>query len=107
LTIGENRIDLLMVELQEEQERLLRAILLALGVAVFGFLAAAALTVALVVALWWLSPLAVLLALTAVYCAVSLLLYRRFACLQRNWETFPATLSQLKKDRACLESHLS
>jgi uncharacterized membrane protein YqjE len=107
LTIGENRIDLLMVEVQEERERLLRAILLALGVAVFGFLAAAALTVALVVALWWLSPLAVLLALTAIYCVASLLLYRRFACLQRNWETFPATLGQLKKDRACLESHLS
>ena len=35
LTIGENRFELLMVEVQEERERLLRAILLALGVAAF------------------------------------------------------------------------
>src|ERR1035438_1109231 len=33
LIIGENRFELLMVEVQEERERLLRAILLALGVA--------------------------------------------------------------------------
>jgi uncharacterized membrane protein YqjE len=76
-------------------------------VAVFGFLAATALTVALVVALWWLSPLSVLLTLAALYCTASLLLYQRFTFLQRNWETLPDTLDQLKKDRACLESHLS
>jgi uncharacterized membrane protein YqjE len=107
LTIGENRLELLMVEVQEERERLLRAILLALGVAVFGFLAGAALTVALVVSLWWLSPLTVLLTLAALYCTASLLLYRRFAFLQRNWETLPATLDQLRKDRACLEKQLT
>jgi uncharacterized membrane protein YqjE len=107
LTIVENRIELLMLEVQEERERLLRVILLALGVAVFGFLAATALTVALVVALWWLSPLSVLLTLAALYCTASLLLYQRFTFLQRNWETLPDTLDQLKKDRACLESHLS
>ncbi|MDB6110674.1 MAG: hypothetical protein JWR69_2424, partial [Pedosphaera sp.] len=44
MTIGENRLELLLVEVQEERERLLRAILLALGVAVFGFLTGAALT---------------------------------------------------------------
>ena len=31
LTIGENRFELLMLEVQEERERLLRAILLTLG----------------------------------------------------------------------------
>ena len=44
LTIGENRFELLIVEVQEERARLLRAILLALGVAAFGLLAAIALT---------------------------------------------------------------
>ena len=33
LTIGENRLELLTVEVQEERERLLHALLLALGVA--------------------------------------------------------------------------
>ncbi|MDB6111787.1 MAG: hypothetical protein JWR69_3537, partial [Pedosphaera sp.] len=87
-------------------ERLLRAILLALGVAVFGFLTGAALTVALVVLLWSLSPIVVLLSLTALYGATSFLMYRRFSVLQHNWHTLPATLDQLRKDRACLENHL-
>jgi uncharacterized membrane protein YqjE len=107
LTIGENRLELLMVEVQEERERLLRAIVLALGVAVFGFLAGAALTVALVVLLWSLSPIAVLLTLTVLYSAASVFLYRCLAALQRNWETLPATLGQLRKDRACLEKYLA
>ncbi len=56
LTIGENRFELLMVEVQEERERLLRAILLALGVAAFGLLAGVALTGAIVVLFWEVSP---------------------------------------------------
>jgi uncharacterized membrane protein YqjE len=107
LVVVENRLELLMVEVQEERERLLRAILLALGVAVFGFLAGAALTVALVVLLWSLSPIAVLLTLTVLYSATAVFLYRHFAFLQRNWETLPATLDQLRKDRACIENYLS
>src|SRR5438270_11232988 len=90
MTIGENRLELLMVEVQEERERLLRAILLALGVAVFGFLAGVALTVALVVLLWSLSPIVVLLSLTAIYGTTSVFLCRRFTSLQRNWKIFPA-----------------
>src|SRR5580658_9935642 len=39
LTIGENRLELLMVEVQEEGEHLLHAFLLALVAAVFGLLA--------------------------------------------------------------------
>jgi len=107
LTIGENRLELLMVEVQEERERLMRAIVLALGIAVFGFLMGAALTVALVVLLWSLSPIAVLLTLAALYGAISLFLYRRFTVLQRNWKTFPATLDQLRKDCACIENRLA
>jgi uncharacterized membrane protein YqjE len=44
LTIGENRLELLTVEVQEGREHLLRAFLLALGVAVFGLLAVITLT---------------------------------------------------------------
>ena len=95
-----------MVEVQEERERLLRAILLALGVAVFSFLAGAALTVALVVLLWHLSPVAVLLGLTGLYAAIAGYLYFRFSGLWRDWQTLPATVDQLRKDRAGLESLL-
>jgi uncharacterized membrane protein YqjE len=106
LTIGENRLELLMLEVQEERERLLRAILLALGVAVFAFLAGVALNVALVVVLWHLSPVAVLLVLTGLYSASAICLYRRFTTLLHDWKTLPATLDQLRKDRVCLEKTL-
>ena len=106
LTIGENRLELLMVEVQEERERLLHAILLALGVALFALLSGAALTIALVVVFWALSPVGVLLTLAVIYAGASIYLYCRFTALQRNWKTFPATLDQFRKDRACFEQHL-
>ena len=107
LTIGENRLELLMVEMQEERERLLRAILLGLGVATLGLLAGLTLTGALVVLLGGASPAVVLLALTALYGGTAVVLYRRLTLLLRDWENFPATLDQLRKDCACLEKSLN
>jgi uncharacterized membrane protein YqjE len=106
LTIGENRLELLTVEVQEERVRLLRAILLALGVAAFGLLAGVALTGAIVVWLWDFSPVAVLLALTGFHGAAAVLLHRRLTVLLRDWKNFPATLDQLRKDCAWLEKTL-
>jgi uncharacterized membrane protein YqjE len=103
LTIGENRLELLKVEVQEERERLLHAFLLALGVAAFGLLAGVALSGAVVVLFWDFSPLAVLLVLTGLHGSAAVVLYRRLAGLLRDWQTFSATLDQLRKDRACLE----
>ena len=107
LTIGENRLELLTVEVQEERERLLHAFLLALGVAAFGLLAGLTLTAAIVVWLWAWSPVAVLLTLTGLYGAAGIFLYRRLAGLLRDWQTLSATLDQLRKDRACLEKNLA
>lgn len=104
LTIGENRLELLMVEVQEERVRLLRAILLALGVAALGLLAGVALTAAIVVLFWAFSPVAVLLVLTGLYGTAAVCLYRRLTVLLRDWQNLPATLDQLRKDRACLET---
>ena len=107
LTLGENRFELLLVEVQEERERLLHAILLALGMATFGLLAGVALTGTLVVLLWELSRVATLLVLTSLYGAAAVCLYRRLTRLLRDWQNLPATLDQLRKDRACLENILT
>jgi len=106
LTIGENRLELLTVEVQEERERLLHALLLALGVAAFGLLTGLTLTAAIVVLLWAWSPVAVLLILTALYGAVGICLWRRLTRLLHDWQTFSASLDQLRKDRECLEKIL-
>ena len=107
LTIGENRLELLTVEVQEERERLLHAILLALGVVAFGLVAGLTLTAAIVVLLWAWSPVAVLLILTGLYGGAAVCLYRRLTGLLRDWQTFSATLDQLQKDRVCLEKSLA
>jgi uncharacterized membrane protein YqjE len=107
LTIGENRLELLTVEVQEERERLLHSFLLALGVAAFGLLAGLTLTAAIVVLLGQYSPLAVLLTLTGLYGVAAVCLYRRLTLLLRDWQTLSATLDQLRKDRACLEKTLA
>ena len=107
LIIGENRLELLTVEIQEERELLLRAILLALGVAAFGLLASMTLTAAIVVLLWAWSPWAPLLILTGLYGVAGILLYLRLTGLLHNWQTLAASLDQLRKDRACLENLLA
>jgi uncharacterized membrane protein YqjE len=106
LTIGENRLELLAVEVQEERERLLHTFLLALGVAAFGLLAGFTLTAAIAVFLWAWCPVAVLLILTAIYGLAGICLYRRLICVMRRWQTLSASLEQLRKDRACLENIL-
>jgi uncharacterized membrane protein YqjE len=106
LTIGENRLELLAVEVQEERERLLHTFLLALGVATFGLLAGLTLTAAIVVLLWAWCPVAVLLILTAIYGLAGICLYRRLTGVMRNWQSLSASLDQLRKDRACLENIL-
>jgi uncharacterized membrane protein YqjE len=101
--IVENRLQLLMVEAQEERERVLLAILLALCAAVFGLLAGVTLTVVIAVALWEHSPIIALLVLVALYTIAAVVFYGRLFRLQRDWQTLPGTLEQLKKDRQCLE----
>ena len=105
LTLGENRLELLAVEIHEERERLMRAFLLALAVAVFGLLAALTLTAAIVLC-FPNSLVAALLTLTVIYATTAIILYRRVLGLLRDWQSFAATLDQFRKDRQCLEDLL-
>jgi uncharacterized membrane protein YqjE len=104
--IAENRLQLLMVEIQEERERIVKAIWLAVAVAAFGLMAGVTLTLAVAVALWNRSPLLAVLVMAAIYLIAALICYARLAQMQKNWETLPATMEQLKKDRECLEKNL-
>jgi uncharacterized membrane protein YqjE len=101
--IVENRLQLLMVEAQEERERALLAILLGLCAAVFGLLAGIALTFVIVVSLWEHTHVIALLVLAVLYVIAAVFFYARLVRLQRDWQTLPGTLDQLKKDRECLE----
>ena len=102
--IGENRLQLLMIDVQEELEYLLRAVFLALGVALLSLLALLALNAAIVVLLWNSSPVATLLVLAGLYALGAAQLYRRLSRMVREWKIFSATLDQLGKDRECLDN---
>jgi uncharacterized membrane protein YqjE len=107
LTIGENRLELLTVEIQEGREQILCVCLLALGIMTFALLAGLTLTATIVVLLWPWSPVLVLLLLTLLYGAAGFYLYRRLTSLLRTRQTLSATLEQIKKDRECLEKLLA
>lgn len=107
LTMGETRLELLVVEVQEAREHLLHAMMLALGIVAFGFLALLALNVAVVLVFWNRSPLVALLLLAAFHAAAAAGLYWRFRKLLAGWKLLVATLDQLRKDRKCLETKLT
>ena len=99
LTIGENRLALLMVEVQEERVRLLRAILLALGVAALGLLAGSR-SPAWSWLFWDFSPSQCFGVDRSLWAAA--VSYRRLTVLCATGRIFPHARST-RKDRACLE----
>lgn len=103
LALGENRLELLSVEVQEGRDRLIQDLLLALAVAGFAMTALLAGSAALVVLFWTSSALTVLLGLMAVYGAVGVVLFLHLNRRLRAWQALSATLEQLRKDRQCLD----
>jgi uncharacterized membrane protein YqjE len=103
LALGENRLELLSVEVQEGRDRLIQDLLLALAVAGFAMTALLAGSAALVVLFWTSSALAVLLGLMAVYGAVGVALFLHLNRRLKAWQALSATLDQFRKDRQCLD----
>lgn len=107
LGIFENRLELAVVEIQEEREKVLRSLWLAMVAAVCVLLAGIVLTVLVARIFWGNHPIAALLTLMALYLTVAVIFYFRLTKLQRDWQTLPATVEQLRKDRECLGKNLS
>jgi uncharacterized membrane protein YqjE len=104
--IFENRLQLLMVEAQEERERILKAVWMGLVAVIFTLLAGITITIVVVLAFWEHYPIIALLILTALYAVGAAVFYAKLMQLQRDWQTLPATIDQLRKDRECLEKQL-
>ena len=67
LAIAENRLELLTVEVQQERNKLIQALLLVLGLATLGLLAGIAFSALVVVLFWAHSPVIVLTVLVTLY----------------------------------------
>ena len=104
LTVGENRIELLAMDMQEDRDRLLHVILLALGMAMFGLLAGITITASIIVLMRAFSTLTVLLTLSSLYVSIVFFFYWRLTRLVRNWQVLSASMGQFHQDRSLKES---
>lgn len=105
--ICENRLQLFMVEAQEERERILSAIMVAMVAAAFSLLTGITITIIVAVAFWDHDPLIALTILALIYAVIAVSLCVKLVQFQRDWQTLPTTIEQLKKDRECLEKYLA
>ncbi|HEX3100658.1 MAG TPA: phage holin family protein [Pyrinomonadaceae bacterium] len=107
LVILENRVEIALLELQEEREKVLHSLLYAMAAVACALLAGFTVTVIVAVAFWGNHPIAALSALVAIYLSVAVIFYSRLRKLRRKWELLPSTIEQLRKDRECLGKNLS
>jgi uncharacterized membrane protein YqjE len=105
VAVLENRFELLVVELREEQRRLVEVLVLGILIGVFALLALLFASFALVALFWEQGRFAVLGGLIAFYGlgagAAAWRLRRRL----KDGAPFQATVGELRKDREWLEGH--
>jgi uncharacterized membrane protein YqjE len=104
-SIAQNRLELALVEAQEERTRVFEAFLLAGVVVAFGAMTLAMVTFAVVAVFWEDHRVAVLVSLGLLYLVATLIAYWRLRHRLNNWRAFSATLAELKKDKAWLDEH--
>jgi uncharacterized membrane protein YqjE len=101
--VVENRFELLVVELQEEQQRLLEVLVLGVLIGVFALLALMVASFALVVIFWDQGRFAVLGGLIAFYLLGAGVAAGRLRRRLKSGTPFEATVGELRKDREWLK----
>jgi len=99
--LAQSRLELFLVELQEERVRLFDALVLVGAAVVCALMTLAVLTFTLVV-VFWEYRVYVLVLLTLAYGIGAGTACWALRNRLRQWQSFAATLDQIKKDRACL-----
>lgn len=98
-----NRVELFLVELQEERLRLLDALLLLMAGIVCALMALIMVTFAIVVIFWDSYRLLVLTLFILIYTGAAVSAFGLLRSRQRRWRAFAATLEQIKKDQSCFK----
>jgi len=99
-----NRTELLLVEAQEERQRLLQALLLVAILVTAGTLSLVVVTFT-VVAVLWEQRVPTLVVLSLVYIAATTVAFFRLRRQMRGWQAFGATIDELQKDREWLKEN--
>ena len=103
LATAHNRLELLLVELEEERRRTIEALLLTVAVAVLGLMMLIVGSFALVVLCWEDHRLVALSGLILFYLLATVGAAWRLRVRLRNWQSFSATVAELRKDKAWME----
>ena len=102
MAVGQNRAELLMVEMQEERARAQVVIFLGLGIAVFGLLAT--ITITAVIACAFVNHLLLALGVLACFYGVgAVFFYLKLSRMLSRWEGFAGTREQFERDSECLK----
>jgi uncharacterized membrane protein YqjE len=99
----ENRVELFLIEWQEERLRLFSALLLALSAALCALMTLVLATLTVVVIFWHTHRVLALALLTLAYAGAAAAAFAALRSRLRRWQAFSATLDQIKKDRACFD----
>ena len=103
LAIAQNRLELLLVELQQERWRFFDALLLAGAVLTLAAMTVMVATITLVVVCVEAKRLDLLVGLMLLCLAATIVAFWRLRTRLKNWAPFSGTLTELKKDKACLD----
>jgi uncharacterized membrane protein YqjE len=105
LSIGQNRLELLAVEMQEEKLRLVQIFVLVSAVVAFALMSLTMLSLTLVVLFWESSPLAVLGGLSLLYLLATAAAWRVLSKrLGGQSAPFSGNIAEMKKDKEWLDS---
>jgi uncharacterized membrane protein YqjE len=104
LAIAHNRLELFLVEAEEERHRAIQALLLTVMLAVLGLMTLMMGTFTVVVIFWEEHRLATLAIICGVYLLATLGLSWKLRRLLYSRPAFSATLAELEKDRAWIEA---
>jgi uncharacterized membrane protein YqjE len=101
--IVENRIELFLVEWQEERLRLFDALVLTLIFAICALMTLILITLTVIIVFWDTHRVLVLVLLILAYAGAAVAAFCALRSRLRRWQAFSTTLEQIKKDRACFE----
>lgn len=104
LAIVHNRLELLIVELQEHRVRLVEALLLLAAIAVLGFFTLSLAAAAVVILIWTVFGVWGLFMLSGLGLVATVLVSWQLRRRLKNWPLLDGTLAELKKDREWLEN---
>jgi uncharacterized membrane protein YqjE len=96
-----NRIELFLLEAKEDRLKLFDALCWAVVAAGLALMTMILVTFTIVVIFWDTYRISALVVLSLLYAAGATVAIARLRARLQRWESFPATMEQLQKDRAC------